>query len=229
MSLKAILIDLDDTLLSTNMERFIPIYLQSLGLWMKNFMQPEELIKLVLESTQKMMINDDPALTNEEVFYHYFNSKINFSSTDFKTQAAQFYDMEFPKLGKNTKKVPFADEFVKQLFDAGFKVVIATNPLFPAKAIEHRIYWAGLSKFRFDLITTYENSHFCKPSIKYYNEILEKIGVKPEEAVMVGDDVENDIIPAKNLGMDAFLIFEIARQDKSGSLEDCLNWIMAKF
>lgn len=87
----------------------------------------------------------------------------------------------------------------------GYRVVLATNPLFPAIATQTRIGWAGLTPEDFELYTTYENSGFCKPNPEYYKEILGKLQLSPEECVMIGNDVSEDMI-AKDLGMKVFLI-----------------------
>ena len=225
MSLKAILFDLDDTLLATNMDRFIPKYLDALGNKMKSLMKPKKLIDLVLKSTQVMMESQEPALTNEQVFYDHFYSKIDFSKSDFHALIKEFYDVDFPKLKIYTEPIPSAVDIVQIVFDADLKVVIATNPLFPARAIEHRIDWAGLSGFTFDLVTTYENSHFCKPNPNYYWEILEKIEIDPDDALMVGNDLINDIEPAASLGLDTFYINSKFKLEKSGTIDHFTEWI----
>ncbi len=225
MIVKAILFDLDDTLLVTNMDRFIPKYLNALGHKMRHLINPKELIDLVLESTYKMIENQDSILTNEQVFYDHFYSKTNFSRSDFQMLLEEFYNIDFPKLKIYTRSIPFVVKSVQTICDDGYKLAIATNPLFPAKAIQHRIDWAGLSKIKFDLITSYENSHFCKPSLNYYNEILEKLEVKADETLMVGDDYTNDIIPADSLGLKTFFINSKSETGKSGSIEECFKWI----
>lgn len=87
----------------------------------------------------------------------------------------------------------------------GSEPVLATNPLFPAIATESRMIWAGLCPGDFVLYTTYENSHYCKPNLKYYEEILDKLECKSEECLMVGNDVTEDMI-AETLGMQVFLL-----------------------
>ncbi len=84
-------------------------------------------------------------------------------------------------------------------------MVLATNPIFPAVATQNRIRWAGLQPESFRLYTTYENSHYCKPNLKYYEEILQNIGFQPEECLMIGNDVTEDMVTAK-LGMRVFLL-----------------------
>ncbi|MBN1408753.1 MAG: HAD family hydrolase [Calditrichaceae bacterium] len=229
MAVKAILFDLDDTLLDTNMDRFIPKYLDALGYKMKHLMDAKKLIDLVLESTYMMVKNQDPKLTNEQVFYNHFYPRTNFSRTEFQLLIEEFYEIDFPKLKVFTNPIPFAAISIQALYDEGYKIAIATNPLFPAKAIYHRINWAGLSHIKFDLITTYDNSHFCKPNHKYYLEILEKMDLKPDQAVMIGDDYNNDIIPAQSIGIRTFFINSTSEKGKSGSLQDCFDWIKSGF
>ena len=87
----------------------------------------------------------------------------------------------------------------------GLRTALATNPIFPAMATERRIAWAGLSPSDFELVTTYENSRHCKPNLEYYRDIMQALGVCPEECLMVGNDVGEDMI-AQTLGCRVFLL-----------------------
>jgi putative hydrolase of the HAD superfamily len=42
---------------------------------------------------------------------------------------------------------------------------------------------------------------FGKPDLRLYQAALKTAGCKPQEAVMIGDRLDNDIVPAKALGM----------------------------
>ena len=46
----------------------------------------------------------------------------------------------------------------------------------------------------FSYISTYENSSYCKPNIKYYEEIISKLNLKKEECLMIGNDTIEDYI-----------------------------------
>ena len=87
----------------------------------------------------------------------------------------------------------------------GLGTVLATNPIFPKVATESRIRWAGLQPEDFRLYTTYENASYCKPNPDYYREILDKLNLRPEECLMVGNDVAEDMV-AETLGMKVFLL-----------------------
>ena len=85
------------------------------------------------------------------------------------------------------------------------RTALATNPIFPRAATERRIAWAGLDTSDFELVTTYENSRFCKPNPDYYRDVMQALGVCPEECLMVGNDVAEDMV-VKTLGCRVFLL-----------------------
>ena len=111
-------------------------------------------------------------------------------------------------------------------------MVLATNPLFPAVATYSRIRWTGLTPEDFLLVTTYENATRCKPNPDYYLEILDKLGLVPEECLMVGNDAEEDMIAAQT-GMKVFLLTDCLINKKnrdisafpSGSFPELLTYI----
>ena len=116
-----------------------------------------------------------------------------------------YYREDFDGVRHSCGHNPKARAAIEALKARGLRLVIATNPVFPATATYQRAGWAGLDTGDFELITTYENSHYCKPNPDYYIEILEKIGAKAEECMMVGNDVDEDMI-AETLGMKVFLL-----------------------
>jgi FMN phosphatase YigB (HAD superfamily) len=123
-------------------------------------------------------------------------------------------------------------ESVKILKDKGYDIIIATNPLFPQKAIHHRVNWAGFNPEEFLYISTFEQNHYCKPQINYYKEVLEHTGKDAKDCIMVGNDVQEDLIASK-LGMKTYLITdnllhrteEEIQSDYIGTYEDFLNFV----
>ncbi len=59
---------------------------------------------------------------------------------------------------------------------------------------------------RIDFICTAREAKAVKPNPQIYRTVLERFGVKPSEALMVGDTPEVDIIPPKKLGMKTALL-----------------------
>ncbi|GAB4526321.1 MAG: hypothetical protein Kow0063_00440 [Anaerolineae bacterium] len=231
--IRAVLLDLDDTLLGNNMERFLPLYFAALGERMARFIAPQELVTKVMASSRVMMQNQDPTVTNQQAFDANFFPGLGYPEAEVRSVIDSFYEEDFPALKRYTQFRPEAPLLVQTLFDQGYQVVIATNPLFPRRAIEHRLDWAGVSGFPFKLVTTYENSHFSKPNPRYYQEILDIVGCRPQEGLMVGDDFENDIAPARQVGLHTYWVTDGARvgdfaySGPRGSLADCLEWVQS--
>jgi len=110
-------------------------------------------------------------------------------------------------------------ETVKKLKGAGHTVVLATNPVFPMNTQKRRLHWAGADESDFALITSYENSRACKPNVRYYEEILQKLGASASDCIMVGNDVTEDMV-AEKLGIKVFLLTDclINRENKDISV-----------
>jgi FMN phosphatase YigB (HAD superfamily) len=92
--------------------------------------------------------------------------------------------------------------------------VVASNPIFPLIVQQKRMAWAGIDRFRFDLVTHIENMSFVKPRLEYYLQICEKICEAPEECLMVGNDSINDMV-AGVTGMKTYLTTEVGEIDYS--------------
>ena len=117
----------------------------------------------------------------------------------------EFYRTDFSKVKEVCGYNALATKVIVTVKQKGLRVALATNPIFPAIATQNRIRWAGLVPEDFELYTTYENSRFCKPNLDYYRDILTTLGVCAEECLMVGNDVDEDMV-AQNLGMQVFLL-----------------------
>jgi hypothetical protein len=96
--------------------------------------------------------------------------------------------------------------------------VIATNPIFAAEAVAHRLAWAGLPAdfSHYALVTHMDNMHFTKPHPQYYEEILGRLSIASEEAVMIGDDWKNDIVPAEQAGLNTYWVHDGHAQSGPG-------------
>ncbi|MBQ3054682.1 MAG: HAD family hydrolase [Oscillospiraceae bacterium] len=203
--IRAVLFDLDGTLLPMDLEVFIKTYLKHLAEYLApHGFVPETLIRAVWDGTFAMIGNDGTA-TNEAVFWKKFTEVYGRDVTDSLPLFDEFYETEFVRAKSVCGFDPAAAETIRLCKELGLTVVLATNPIFPRIATEQRIRWAGLSEQDFAHVTTYENSHFAKPTTAYYREILETLALAPEECLMVGNDVDDDM-PAVKLGMKGFLL-----------------------
>lgn len=205
MSVKAIFFDLDGTLLPMDQDEFVKAYF---GLLAKKLAphgyDPQALIKGIWAGTEAMVRNDGRD-TNEKVFWETFCGLFGQQAKEDEPVFDAFYRVEFQQVRQVCGNTPRAKETVEELKKLGYPLVLATNPIFPAIATQSRIRWAGLEEGDFEFVTTYENSSFCKPNPAYYQEILDKLGYRAEECLMVGNDATEDLAAAK-LGMQVFLL-----------------------
>ena len=202
--LKAILFDMDGTLLPMDAEAFTKAYMGSLA---KKFAPhgyaPEEMIDAVWRGVAAMVKNDGTSI-NEEVFWATASARLGARVNADREKFDDFYRHDFDALKAACGFDPAAGAAVKALKARGYTLVLATNPVFPMTAQQKRLSWSGADEGDFALITSYENSHYCKPNPQYYAEILGKIGHAPDECLMVGNDAREDLA-AEQAGIRTFL------------------------
>lgn len=205
MGIKVVLFDLDGTLLPMDLDIFVKDYFGRIAAKLApQGYDPKKLVDTIWRGTGAMVQNDG-SCTNEEAFWKFAVTVFGERILQDKHFFDAFYETEFDKIKAVCGYHPAAAEIVYGLKEKGYRVVLATNPIFPARATQWRIQWTGLRPEDFEIYTTYENSRYCKPNLDYYRDILAQLGVKPEECLMVGNDVGEDMI-ARQLGMKVFLL-----------------------
>lgn len=166
--------------------------------------EPQRLIGGVWQGT-KAMVKNDGKQTNEQVFWKEFAELFGDKVYDDIDKFNAFYENDFDSLKSHCDCNEQVNKTVQALKKKGYTLVLASNPVFPMTAQKKRMQWAGVNPEDFTLITSYENSCYCKPNPLYFKEIAEKIGVKPSECLMVGNDTTEDAA-AKLMGADFFLL-----------------------
>lgn len=190
--INTILFDLDGTLLYMDQDEFAKAYFGALAEHFAHYgYDPQLILNAVIQGTKAMVVNDGKA-TNEETFWKTFKEISNISMEEVEQEFNDFYDIKFPQLQAATSKNTDAAACISVLKKKGYRLVLATNPLFPAVATMMRIKWAGLDPYDFDYITTYENCRTCKPNPAYYKEILTRLNLKAAQCMHVGNDVDED-------------------------------------
>ncbi|MCR5229769.1 MAG: HAD family hydrolase [Solobacterium sp.] len=217
--IKTILFDLDGTLLPMDQDEFVKYYFGYLARTMEPYgYEKDNLIAAIWTGTGAMTGNDGTC-TNEERFWKTFEKITGRRREDEEERFYQFYQTGFQKAKAVCGYNPLAADTVRKLKEKGYQVVLATNPLFPSVATESRIRWAGLEPEEFLDYTTYENCTYCKPNVKYYEEICRKLGLDPNECMMVGNDAAEDL-PAAELGMKTYIITDCLINLKNIDLTD---------
>ncbi len=228
-----LLLDLDNTLLKNEMGVFLPAYFRSLQKGLSPLVPEEIMLPVFLEAVQEMMGKEHIDRTLLDVFYEYFCRKTGAPRHEINRLADSYYKSAYQQLKTGTTVDPGAQQAVRIFVERGYSLVVATNPLFPRIAIEHRVQWAELpvENGHFDLITSSEVFHFPKPYPAYYAEILGYLGWPDGPVVMIGNDPLNDVEGAGQLGLATYLVknndLEPAATDRKGSgkIEAAPAWI----
>ena len=232
MKITTVLFDLDGTLLPMDTEAFTKAYFGGLARRLAPYgYEPQKLVDSIWRGTAAMVKNNGET-TNEERFWNEFEVAYGKAAREDEKYFADFYREDFDKVSVSCGYTPAAREIIDTVKACGLRTALTTNPVFPAMATERRIAWAGLSPSDFELVTTYENSRFCKPNPDYYRDVMKTLGVCPEECLMVGNDVAEDMV-AQTLGSRVFLLTDCLINPKNvdisvyphGSYEDLIAFI----
>ena len=212
-----ILFDLDGTLLPMDQDTFAKAYVKGLTVAAEPAGYSPMILSTAIMAGTAAMVKNNGERTNEEVFWHTLEKTYGESVQNDIHLFDEFYATDFQKIKNVCGFDPKAAELIRYIKEKGFRVALATNPLFPSVATESRIRWAGLNPDDFELYTTYETSRYCKPNLDYYKAILNQLQVSPEECLMVGNDVAEDMI-AEQLGMKVFLLTDCLINKKEADI-----------
>ena len=223
--MKTILFDLDGTLLKMDFDTFIKAYIGSLVKKYGHEINPELLVKALTQSIYATIGNDGRS-TNEEVFLANFNAITNshYRSEDFE----EYYLNEFQKI-KDVLQIDGEARAIIDLLKAkGYRLILATNTIFPRIATLQRMGFIGLKPEDFEYITHYSNCHYTKPNLDFYRELLNEIHEVPENCIMVGNDLDEDMV-VNELGMDFVLINDCLINKSHKEVQAIFNGTMAEF
>jgi FMN phosphatase YigB (HAD superfamily) len=201
-----LLLDLDDTLLDTNLEAFVPVYFQALSQHLARYTAPNTMLHALISGVSLMNESEDSTRTLQDIFDSDFYPKLGVRREEVADHLEEFYDEVFPELAQYTRPRPEAVAFVEWALSCGYRIAIATDPLFPRKGTYHRLRWAGFDPDDFELVSSFEHFHFTKTHPAYYAEVLGRLGWPEGPVLMVGNDVDRDLIPAHRLGLQTFYV-----------------------
>lgn len=215
--LKGIFFDLDGTLLQVDMNRFIPAYVEGLAEVCADLAERRRFTDVVLQATWALLRSDQGECSNQQLFHSVVERHLAISPDLFNQRLQRYCRDHLQALAPLITPHPLAPRILRSCFERGLKVVIATNPVFPRSLVEARLSWGGMGEFPFDLVTSYENTRFCKPHSGYFEDILQHVGLAPEHCLMVGNDTVHDLAAAK-AGIATYLL-DTWLIDRGGSLQ----------
>lgn len=203
--IKAVFFDLDGTLVQVSMRDFIPSYVRSLSSHFADLADRRIFRDTFLAATHALLASDDGDTTNEELFLASVERHLGIGAALFKERLGLFCEDGLADLAPLVRALPLARTILARCFDRGLTVVIATNPVFPRPVVEARLLWGKIHDYPYHLVTTYENTRYCKPHPNYFRDLLDHLGLGPDQCLMVGNDTEHDLA-ARQVGIPTFLV-----------------------
>ncbi len=229
-----VLFDLDGTLLPVHNDFFFSRYLTEIAGVIPG-RTPEQVGQAIHRTLRDVMRDPSPTQRIVDRFAVGLAASLDMPYAEQEPHYLGYYTDRFPLLGAEITPPPQVRAALTAAREKGFRLVLATNPVFPGIATLARMAWAGLTEADFDLITFYEDCRYTKPHTAYYTqEVLERIGGTPERCLMVGNDAREDMRPARDLGMATFFLTphaigaeEPCCWDAQGDYDDMLQYILA--
>ncbi len=203
--IKAVLFDLDGTLLEVEMCEFIPDYVRSVAECFDDLVDRTVFAETMLTATFSLLNARRGGPTNEELFLAALDRHLGIAPQQFAERFEVFCERSLADLATHIRPSALSRRIVERCFERGLQVVIATNPVFPRPVVEARLRWGNLHDFDFAHVSTFENSSFCKPDPKYFHDLLRTLGLTPQQCLMVGNDTEHDLA-ARQVGIRTWLL-----------------------
>lgn len=211
--LTTILFDMDGTLVPFQQDAFIRAYFKALIKRLAPMgYDGDQLVKALWRGVDAMVRNDG-AVTNRQVFWNVFTQDLGIQAMALESILDDFYTREFDGVRSVMEADADRSGLIRGLREKGYCLILATNPVFPASAIETRLHWVGLAASDFQYVTTYENSRRSKPNPGYFQDILARVGRRAEECLMIGNNPLDDM-PARELGMEVYLVTDCVENPK---------------
>lgn len=217
--LKAVLFDLDGTLLPMDQDIFMKDYFGRLIRRLVPIGYTPELFLAAMKAGITAMTVNDGSRTNEEAYWEAYTAVSRTDLTAEMPILEVFYNTEFDEVAAVCGYTPKAAELVRSLKQKGIRVILATNPLFPRVATQKRIRWAGLEPEDFEFYTTFEDIGYCKPNPDYYKEVLRRADLDASDCLMVGNDVAEDMIAGGKAGLRGFLLTDCLINTPNADIE----------
>ena len=225
--LNTILFDLDGTLAPFVQEEFIRVYFQALTCRLTPMGYDGRQLVDALWKGVAAMVSNNGSVTNRQIFWESFTQSLGVQALALESTLDDFYRQEFDTVRTVLPKPVDRGPLIQCLRKKGYTLVLATNPIFPSSAVTTRLGWVGLSAADFDYVTTYENCRHSKPNPADYRDILEHMGKRGDECLMVGNNPTDDMA-ASRAGMAVYLVTDYVENQENLPVEEYPNGTFQK-
>lgn len=202
---QTVLFDLDGTLVDVDMNCFVPSYLRRLTEQMSDLANPAQATRSLHNAVAAMFANTDADKTLEAILLEVLDKELSVTPDQYQACLGLFCRNDLADLKPLVTGHRVAQALIDACLERGWRIVLATNPIFPRAVIDARVNWGGLDGERFHHVTAYETAHFCKPNPAYFVEVMELLQVDAKNCLMVGNDSLHDM-SASQVGMQTCLL-----------------------
>lgn len=198
--IKAVLFDLDDTLLDINFTAFMTRYVAGLsGLLGDISRAPAPLMGIPFTKAYLAIEDRDRSddLTNHQLFINKVHALTGIPMDDPAiADAIDCYEREFVPAMRGgivaARPQRGGRQAVDVVHELGLTCALATNPAFSEACVEARMSWADVSLKDFVRISNWDNAYRLKPNARFYQEFVNALGLTCDECLMVGNDSRRD-------------------------------------
>ena len=206
--IKAVLFDMDDTLLDINLTAFMTRYVADVSRILSAISGKNPAL-FGMAFARSYLAMSSPARAdgslNLEVFEREFERVSGVPVAESAiTDAIRHYERELlvRRGGGIVDAHPMEGGLatLARVEELGLRCALATNPSFSEACIGVRMSWAGIAEVPFERVSHMGNSTRLKPQARYYEEFVSALGLRPSECLMVGNDARRDF-PRPEIGM----------------------------
>ncbi|SEH66588.1 MULTISPECIES: HAD family hydrolase [Atopobiaceae] len=198
--IRAILFDLDDTLLDINLTAFITRYVTQKARIVGRITRTPSALVMAHMAKGYLDVSDpkrEDGMTNLELFNSSYLRRTGVPLDDpIIADVLDYYEKNclWGMKGSMVQARPRegARRTIERAQELGLTVALATNPTFTLDCDRVRMEWAEVADIGFARISHIANSTRSKPDARYYQEFISKLGFTPQECLMVGNDARRD-------------------------------------
>ena len=204
--IKAVLLDLDNSALDQPDHQFAATFRGAFAQRLEEQTGIKSADGVFHRAIQKLNRRRDIVSSNDEVMTSSIAAEVNASVSDIQLKLGALYQSSYEQARSVSSAAPEARQIVESLLDQGLAVAVVSNPIYREATIVQWLQWAGLGDFieSFAFLSSSENMHFAKVDPAFYAELIARIGIEPDEALLVGDKRQNDHLPAETVGLHAW-------------------------
>lgn len=203
--MRALLLDLDGTLLDLDGDEFLEAYAQVVADWMAPLMPPARFTEALWSAAIPLMVNEHPGVPNRVALWNGLAQALDVPADRLEQtflDGLAHHDLTSILPGGHPS--PGAHRLIAAARKRRLKVAVATMPIYPRIVVDERLRRARLDRVDWDAVATYD-MHAVKPHPSYWRELADDLATEPDECLVVGDDYFRDM-SARRTGMQTFYV-----------------------